>query len=174
MSRRESTVSAADVIIVAALVLAALAVVGTTCAAAAGAVGPEAITVAIAITLAITTVMLGMAASGTGPCRGWSQVSGGGASESIETARPAAEALRGAMEKHTQEEQSEGVLGSRVKDARKAKGLTARAIGEACGVSASAVSGWERGVAQPTTIALGRLARATGKSTDYFFGRAAA
>lgn len=61
------------------------------------------------------------------------------------------------------------MLGPRIKQGRLAAGLSLRAVGEAVGLSAMAISKYERGVIKPPSETLLRLARAFGVRTEYFF-----
>ncbi len=60
-------------------------------------------------------------------------------------------------------------LGSRIKMARTAAGLSLRALAEKAGVSAMAISKYENGKDIPRSGVLIRLAEALGVSVDYFF-----
>jgi phage repressor protein C with HTH and peptisase S24 domain len=57
-----------------------------------------------------------------------------------------------------------GTLGSRIKSAREAKGLTQTALAKYCGVSRNSVSQWEKDETEPTGINLVKIARALGVS----------
>ena len=61
------------------------------------------------------------------------------------------------------------MLGNRIKLARNATGLSQRALAEACGVSAMAISKYERGTSVPSSKVLIALAKALDVRTEYFF-----
>lgn len=61
------------------------------------------------------------------------------------------------------------MLGARVKQARVAAGLTLRGLAEVVGVSAMAISKYERDQMKPSSETLLRLAKATNVRTEYFF-----
>lgn len=61
------------------------------------------------------------------------------------------------------------MIGERIKSARRAAGLSLRALADQVGVSAQAVSQYERGISTPDGTMLLRLARALGVQVDYFF-----
>lgn len=90
---------------------------------------------------------------------------------SVDTARPAAAAIRSAMEEHS-ESATFGIVPGRIKAAREAAGFSMRKLAEVIGVTGSAVSEWERDKARPTVESLHRLARATDKSMGFFCGEA--
>lgn len=60
------------------------------------------------------------------------------------------------------------VIGERLKIARRAAGLSQRALAEAAGVSAMAISKYERGLDIPGSAVLLRLAETLGVKTEYF------
>ena len=60
------------------------------------------------------------------------------------------------------------LIGERVKIARHAAGMSQRDLSEAVGVSAMAISKYERGLSVPGSAVLIRLARALGVKTEYF------
>jgi len=60
------------------------------------------------------------------------------------------------------------LIGERVAIARKAAALSQRALAEEVGVSAMAISKYERGLITPTSRVLSHLARALGVRTEYF------
>lgn len=60
-------------------------------------------------------------------------------------------------------------IGERLKRARKATGLSLRAVAEKVGVSAQAVSKYERGLDMPGSSVLLRLAQTLGVKVEYFF-----
>lgn len=60
-------------------------------------------------------------------------------------------------------------LGGRIKLARKANEMSMRALAERIGVSAMAISKYERGVINPSSGVLLRLARAMDVKVEYFF-----
>lgn len=60
------------------------------------------------------------------------------------------------------------IIGERVKIARRAAGLNQRALAEKAGVTAMAISKYERGLNIPSSAVLLRLARALGIKTEYF------
>lgn len=62
-----------------------------------------------------------------------------------------------------------GMLGVRLKQARIAAGLTLRDLAEAVGVSAMAISKYERDQMKPSSETLLRLAKALSVRTEYFF-----
>ena len=57
-------------------------------------------------------------------------------------------------------------LGRRIQEARKAAGLSQESLGERLGVSRQAVSKWESGASDPSTVNLLALARLYGVSAD--------
>ena len=59
-------------------------------------------------------------------------------------------------------------IGERIKVARRAAGLSQRKLAQAAGVSAMAISKYERGLDVPSSAVLLRLARALGVKTEYF------
>ncbi len=61
-------------------------------------------------------------------------------------------------------------LGPRVRRWRRAAGLKSRQLAEACGVTAGAVTQWEKGVTCPTAAHLEQIARTCGVSLRIFFG----
>lgn len=61
------------------------------------------------------------------------------------------------------------MLGIRIHQARKAKGLSLRDVAKEVGVSATMLSKYERGVATPSSDVLLALAAALGVRTEYFF-----
>ena len=66
---------------------------------------------------------------------------------------------------------SQPKLGKLIKEARKAKKLSQKKLGEQIGVSHQTVATWEQGVRAPIEIKLYRLARALDKPDDFFFLR---
>jgi len=60
------------------------------------------------------------------------------------------------------------VIGERLKGARRAAGLSQRALAEMVGVSVMAISKYERGLNTPSSPVLIRLAQALGVKTEYF------
>ncbi|HKZ55105.1 MAG TPA: XRE family transcriptional regulator [Anaerolineales bacterium] len=64
-------------------------------------------------------------------------------------------------------------IGERIRLARKASGMSMRALAEKAGVSPMAVSKYERGMDVPSSGVLVRLGRATGVRVEYFFRPAA-
>ena len=69
--------------------------------------------------------------------------------------------------KQTQEELKKS-LGERIRFARQQAGLTQRQLGIHIGVSAVAISDWERGVTQPTAILLWQVGNTVGRSASFF------
>jgi transcriptional regulator with XRE-family HTH domain len=67
------------------------------------------------------------------------------------------------------QEEGRMAIGERVRLARKASGLSQRALAEKAGISAMAVSKYERGMDAPSSGVLVKLSRATGVSLDFFF-----
>lgn len=63
------------------------------------------------------------------------------------------------------------MIGERIQQARKASGLTLRALGEEAGVSAMAISKYENNQSIPSSRVLLALAKALGVRTEYFFRR---
>lgn len=61
------------------------------------------------------------------------------------------------------------MLGNRLKQARQVAGLSTRVLGDRVGVSAMAISKYERGEATPSSDVLLRLAKALNVRTEYFF-----
>ena len=62
-------------------------------------------------------------------------------------------------------------LGTRIHEARKARGLSQEALGETLGVVSQTVSKWERGESSPDAALLPALADALGVSLDSLFDR---
>jgi len=60
-------------------------------------------------------------------------------------------------------------IGERLKSARNASGLSMRELAEKVGISAQAISKYERGINVPSSDILIHLARALGKKVEYFF-----
>lgn len=60
-------------------------------------------------------------------------------------------------------------IGERIKSARNTSGLSMRELAEKAGVSAQAISKYERGINVPSSDVLIKLARALGKKVEYFF-----
>ena len=60
------------------------------------------------------------------------------------------------------------IIGERLRGARRAAGLSQRSLGEAAGVSAMAISKYERGLNVPGSAVLLRLAEALDVKTEYF------
>ena len=60
-------------------------------------------------------------------------------------------------------------IGSRIKLARSMKGMSQRAVAESAGISATAVSKFERGLAQPRPSTLMRISRALSTEIEFFF-----
>ncbi len=63
------------------------------------------------------------------------------------------------------------MIGERIQQARKASGLTLRALAEKVGVSAMAISKYENNQSTPSSGVLLALAKALGVRTEYFFRR---
>ncbi len=63
------------------------------------------------------------------------------------------------------------MMGERIKQARKAAGLSLRALAEKAGVSAMAISKYENNRSMPSSGVLLALAKALGVRTEYFFRR---
>lgn len=61
------------------------------------------------------------------------------------------------------------MIGTRIKQAREATGLSQRDLAAACGLSAMAISKYERGELTPSSQALGALAEAMNVRVEYFF-----
>jgi len=64
------------------------------------------------------------------------------------------------------------MIGERIKQARTAAGLSTRELAEKAGVSAMAISKYERGESAPSSRVLLELAKALGVRIDYFFRQA--
>ena len=62
-------------------------------------------------------------------------------------------------------------IGPRIKLARAKAGLSVRELAERVGVSATAISKFERGEASPRQSTLLRLAKALSVGVEYFFGK---
>ena len=62
-------------------------------------------------------------------------------------------------------------LGNLIKEARKAKKLSQRQLGEQLGVSYQTIANWENGLRAPIEANLTRLATALDKPDDFFFKR---
>ena len=69
--------------------------------------------------------------------------------------------------KQTQEKLKKS-LGERIRLARQQAGLTQKQLGVQIGVSAVAISDWERGVTQPTAILLWQVGNTVGRSAAFF------
>src|SRR5258708_6792327 len=65
------------------------------------------------------------------------------------------------------------MLGARVKQARLAAGLSLRELADLAGISAMAISKYERDEIKPSSDVLLRLAKALGVRTEYFFRQTA-
>lgn len=65
------------------------------------------------------------------------------------------------------------MLGERIKLARRMKGLSLRALAEQAGVSAQAISKYERALDAPGSVVLLRLAQALDVKVEFFFRRSA-
>lgn len=65
------------------------------------------------------------------------------------------------------------MIGERIKQARKASGLPMRALAEKAGISAMAISKYERNESTPSSGVLLSLAKALGVRTEYFFRKVA-
>lgn len=63
------------------------------------------------------------------------------------------------------------MIGKRLKEVRKIKGLTQKELSEMVGVSVSTVKKWEQDQVDPNTAALISIAVALNVSIDYLFGR---
>lgn len=61
------------------------------------------------------------------------------------------------------------MIGERIRQARQASGLSQQALAEKVGVSAKAISKYERNLDTPSSDILLRLAQALGVRLDYFF-----
>src|SRR3546814_4237056 len=61
------------------------------------------------------------------------------------------------------------MLGSRIKQGRLAAGLSMRDLAQAVGLSAMAISKYERGQIKPSSETMLRLGKALGVRTEYFF-----
>jgi Zn-dependent peptidase ImmA (M78 family)/DNA-binding XRE family transcriptional regulator len=61
------------------------------------------------------------------------------------------------------------MIGERLKQARKAAGLSTRALGEQAGISAMAISKYETGKSVPSSAVLLSLSKALGVKVEYFF-----
>ena len=62
------------------------------------------------------------------------------------------------------------MIGKRLKEVRKSKGITQSQLAEQIGVSVSAVKKWEQDQVDPNTAALMSIAVALNVSLDYLFG----
>lgn len=60
------------------------------------------------------------------------------------------------------------VLGSRIRQARRAAGLSQSQLAEKIGAHVTSISDWERGANAPTMRHLTSVAEATGQSLDWF------
>ena len=74
----------------------------------------------------------------------------------------------------TDHETMHGALGARIKQARKAAGLTLRELAERIGVSAMAISKYENNQMTPRSEVLIRLAQALNVKVGFFHRRAIA
>ena len=63
-------------------------------------------------------------------------------------------------------------LGGRIKLARKASGMSLRELAERVGISAMAISKYERGILNPSSVVLIRLANALSVKSEFFFRKA--
>lgn len=63
------------------------------------------------------------------------------------------------------------ILGSRLNKARSDKGLTQESVAKLLGITAQALSNYERGARDPDTDLLARLAELYSVSADYLLGR---
>jgi SOS-response transcriptional repressor LexA len=61
-------------------------------------------------------------------------------------------------------------LGKRIREKRKAKGLSGQQLGDVFGISRSSVSDWERGATRPDPDKLVRLADALNTTVEYLLG----
>lgn len=59
----------------------------------------------------------------------------------------------------------------RIKELRKEKNISQKALGKAIGVSQKAIDYWERGVNEPKASYIVAMADFFGVSTDYLLGR---
>lgn len=62
------------------------------------------------------------------------------------------------------------MIGKRLKEIRKIRGMTQKELSEVVGVSVSTVKKWEQDQVDPNTAALISIAVALNVSTDYLFG----
>lgn len=76
--------------------------------------------------------------------------------------------------KRTNKKDKFEMIGKRLKDIRKTKGLTQSQLAEIIGVSVSTVKKWEQDKVDPNTAALISIAVALNVSLDYLFGNDAA
>lgn len=60
------------------------------------------------------------------------------------------------------------VLGSRIRQARRAAELSQSQLAARVGAHVTSISDWERGVNRPRVEALAAIAEATGKTLDWF------
>lgn len=74
----------------------------------------------------------------------------------------------------TEDRSPSGQLGSRLRQWRKAKGLTQEALAEQVGVSKPAISSWEKGRAQPRPARAAAVAKALGVPVQSLFADEAA
>lgn len=64
-----------------------------------------------------------------------------------------------------------GCILNRLREARKAKGLSQQDVAEFIGINQNTYSYWERGRSKVDAVSLGRLASLFGVTTDYLLGR---
>lgn len=66
------------------------------------------------------------------------------------------------------------MIGKRLKEIRKQKGMTQKQLAEMIGVSVSTIKKWEQDIVDPNTSAMISIAVALNVSLDYLFGNDAA
>ena len=61
-------------------------------------------------------------------------------------------------------------FGDRIRDARKAAGLTQRQLSERLGVSNTSISNWEKGLSRPDADMIQKLCHILSLQPNYFYG----
>ena len=60
-------------------------------------------------------------------------------------------------------------FGEKIRDARKAAGLTQRQLANTIGVANTSISNWEKGISSPDPKTIDRLSQILGVQPNYFF-----
>ncbi|MBQ6719766.1 MAG: helix-turn-helix transcriptional regulator [Oscillospiraceae bacterium] len=61
-------------------------------------------------------------------------------------------------------------FGDRIRNARKAAGLTQRQLADSLGVSNTSISNWEKGLSRPDADMIQKLCHLLGQEPNYFYG----